>query len=72
VNKAAVVRHLCDANRVVAFAGDGYPDFDASLLVDDSRRFARSDLAETCRARHVPFQEFDDWAEVVESLLDLA
>lgn len=64
VDKAAVVRHFRDSGHVVAFAGDGFPDVDASRLVPEKLRFARGDLAAVLRADGQPFQPYQSWSEV--------
>lgn len=68
IDKSAVVRRYLEANRPVAFAGDGYPDLAAARLVPEDRRFAREDLAEACRNEGLRFRPFDRWDEVAEAL----
>ena len=64
IDKAAVVRDARDAGRMVAFAGDGFPDLPAALLVPDPLRFAHGDLAIALAAQNVPFRPFTPWADV--------
>lgn len=68
VDKAAVVRIFQRETDTVAFAGDGFPDFDAACLVPEKYRFARSDLAAACRKKSVPFRPFEQWTEVTGAL----
>jgi 2-hydroxy-3-keto-5-methylthiopentenyl-1-phosphate phosphatase len=70
IDKAAVVR---DAQRrcvEVAFAGDGRPDLEPSLLVLPERRFARGWLADALQKRGERFHHFEDWAELARTLLN--
>ena len=69
IDKAAVVRESQKAGRVVAFAGDGFPDADAARLVPAERRFARGDLAKTLSASGLAFRPFDRWGEVAAGVL---
>ncbi len=69
IDKTAVVRSFAQEGRTVAFAGDGFPDFDAASLVEPERRFARRDLVTACRKNNVPFRPFDEWPEVAEALI---
>ncbi len=69
VNKAAVVQSFLDEGRQVAFAGDGYPDLEAALLVADSLRFARRDLAKALTELGKTFRPFERWAEVARGVL---
>lgn len=68
IDKAAVVRVFQQETQTVAFAGDGFPDFDAARLVPAKYRFARSDLASACRKESVPFRPFERWTEVTAAL----
>lgn len=72
VDKEAVVRAQLTYGCPVAFAGDGKPDFPASLVVPASLRFARSDLAEKLRAHGETYRPFQDWTEVADALLALS
>ncbi|MDK2972686.1 MAG: hypothetical protein PWP23_2441 [Candidatus Sumerlaeota bacterium] len=69
ISKAAVVRHALAHHDVVAFAGDGRPDYEAALLVPPARRFARGWLAEKLTADGIAFQRFETWPEVADALL---
>lgn len=69
VDKAGIVRFHLERGSRVAYAGDGYTDAEAALLVPDSLRFARADLAETLEARGAPFRPFTVWSEVADALL---
>jgi 2-hydroxy-3-keto-5-methylthiopentenyl-1-phosphate phosphatase len=69
VDKAAVTDSFQQQGCAVAFAGDGFPDFNAARLVPAKWRFARSDLATACRNEGIAFQAFDDWIEVADTLI---
>ncbi len=68
VDKAGVVRHALDEGRRVAFAGDGFPDREAALLVPEDLRFARGDLATALSQTDRGFIAYDRWAEVARAL----
>lgn len=70
VDKAGIVRFYLDQGRTVAYAGDGYTDADAAMLVSEQRRFARSDLAETLTEKGLSFRPFEVWSQVVECLIN--
>jgi len=72
VDKALVVRHHLDQGRIVAFAGDGFPDEEAALLVPGSLRFARNDLADVLKQKGETFQSFDNWSQIARQLLSVA
>ena len=69
IDKAQVVRRHLESGLTVAFAGDGFPDEEAAMLVPGDLRFARGDLAEALRQKGEPFQPFDAWPEVAERIL---
>lgn len=69
VDKAQVVRHHLGQGCTVAFAGDGFPDEEAALLVPAALRFARSDLADVLMQKGEPFQRFDTWSQIAQDLL---
>jgi len=69
IDKSAVVRNALGRYDQVAFAGDGPPDVEPSLLVRPSFRFARGYLADELRRRREPFREFSCWSEIVRSLV---
>lgn len=71
VDKAGVVQSGLDEGRRVAFAGDGFPDFEAARLVDDSLRFARADLAKALTDEGLSFRPFSCWSEVAQALCEL-
>ena len=64
VDKARIVRHHLQQGRTVAFAGDGFPDEEAALLVPGSLRFARNDLVNVLGQKGEPFRAFDTWSEI--------
>jgi len=69
IDKEAVVREMVAKHRIVAFAGDGRPDEPAAMLVPPEHRFARGWLAETLRAKEIPFRPFEYWSEIGDMLL---
>jgi 2-hydroxy-3-keto-5-methylthiopentenyl-1-phosphate phosphatase len=68
VNKQAIVRDALRRAEIVAFAGDGRPDFEPSLLVPPERRFARGWLAEALGARGENFLPLKNWTTLREAL----
>jgi 2-hydroxy-3-keto-5-methylthiopentenyl-1-phosphate phosphatase len=72
IDKAAIVRKAIEAGRTVAFAGDGFPDLDAALLVPPERRFARGDLADSLRELGSAFHPFGKWSEIARALTPTA
>jgi 2-hydroxy-3-keto-5-methylthiopentenyl-1-phosphate phosphatase len=70
IDKAAIVQHALRSELPVAFAGDGYPDIDAALLVPANLRFARAALAESLQRQKLPFRPFQRWSEVAQALLE--
>jgi 2-hydroxy-3-keto-5-methylthiopentenyl-1-phosphate phosphatase len=69
VDKARVVRKHLDEGRVVAFAGDGFPDAESARLVPAALRFARGDLADLLARENLEFHPFDSWSAVARVLL---
>lgn len=69
VDKAAVVRHWQSKVPRVAFAGDGYADFEAARLVPAEDRFARADLAASLREAGLEYRPFTIWSEIADDLL---
>jgi 2,3-diketo-5-methylthio-1-phosphopentane phosphatase len=68
VDKAGIVRHALEEGRRVAFAGDGFPDREAALLVPADLRFARGDLAAVLAEEGRAFIPFSRWAEIARNL----
>lgn len=68
IDKAGVVRWVQNSGRVAAYAGDGFLDLEASLLVPPQYRFARGDLATALTQRGESFQAFERWKVVAETL----
>ena len=68
VDKAAVVRDALGRVQTVAFAGDGFADLPAALLVPAGRRFARGDLAGALRERGEGFRDFAAWSDIAAML----
>lgn len=69
IDKAGIVRYYIEHGKTVAYAGDGYTDVDAALLVPDPLRFARADLAETLEERGAFFRPFTVWSEIADTLI---
>ena len=69
VDKEGIVRFHLDRGARVAYAGDGYTDLAAALLVEPQLRFARADLAEALLSEKEPFRAFSRWSEVAQALL---
>ena len=63
------MRDYQEAGRLVAFAGDGFPDADAARLVPEGLRFARADLATALVAEGLAFRPFERWGEVAAGVL---
>lgn len=68
VDKAGVVRHALEEGRRVAFAGDGFPDQEAALLVSEDLRFARGDLAAVLAESGQGFVPYARWSDVARDL----
>ncbi len=67
INKKKVVSILREHYKIVCYAGDGYPDFEAAKLTD--RIFSTSRLSELCEEndiKHIPFRDFFDIKSQVE------
>ena len=69
IDKAKVVSMANAKVSIVAFAGDGYPDLPAALLVDPAFRFATGVLAEELDRRGEAYRRFERWADVAAALL---
>jgi 2,3-diketo-5-methylthio-1-phosphopentane phosphatase len=69
VNKLEITRDALRRCDCVAFAGDGRPDINPSLLVPEERRFARGWLADELTARKEGFVRFDSWTTIRDTLL---
>ncbi len=69
IDKAAVVRCNLATARLVAFAGDGFPDLDAAKLIPANLRYARGDLAVALTREGLPFHPFQRWSEIAQHLL---
>lgn len=68
IDKPAVVRDALGRAEVVAYAGDGFTDVPALLLVRPVLRFAKADAAATLAAAGEAFRPFDRWGEVADAL----
>lgn len=69
VDKAAIVRFYLNQGATVAFAGDGFADLPAAMLVAPELRFARADLETALQEQGLAGRPFSRWADVVEALL---
>ncbi len=69
ISKAAIVQHHLAMGSEVAFAGDGFPDEEAALLVPAERRFARGDLARVLSEAGQAFLRFHVWSEIAQALI---
>ena len=68
IDKAKVVSNAMSLAKTVAFAGDGYPDLPAALLVPSCYRFATGALADELERRGEAFRRFERWIEVAKTL----
>jgi 2,3-diketo-5-methylthio-1-phosphopentane phosphatase len=68
VDKVAIVQDALRRGDRVAFAGDGPPDLNPSLLVPAEMRFARGWLAEALEKKGEKFHAFKKWSDIVEIL----
>lgn len=68
VNKLEIVKDALRRSDLVAFAGDGRPDFEPSLLVPPERRFARGWLAGALTEKNEEFHPFEKWSQIPEHL----
>lgn len=68
IDKAALVRAKLVEGRVVAFAGDGFPDAPAAKLVPERLRFARADLATALDREGLEYRPFGRWGEMARLL----
>lgn len=69
VDKARIVRRLLDEGRIVAFAGDGFPDAESARLVPGDLRFARGDLADVLEREGLEFCQFNAWSDIALDLI---
>lgn len=69
VDKRMLIEDLQSRYVRVAFAGNGSPDYQASIAVPPELRFARGWLARRFDQESVPYQSFDIWSDVADSLL---
>jgi 2-hydroxy-3-keto-5-methylthiopentenyl-1-phosphate phosphatase len=69
VDKRLLVEDMRSRYARVAFAGNGSPDYQASLAVPPELRFARGWLARRFDQESVPYRPFEAWSEVADALL---
>jgi 2-hydroxy-3-keto-5-methylthiopentenyl-1-phosphate phosphatase len=72
IDKPSVMRDALRRGASVAFAGDGRPDLEPSLLAPPERRFARGWLADALRNQGQSFQPFECWSQIAPQLLAVA
>ena len=68
IDKPGVVRLALATHDVVAFAGDGPPDLEPSLLVRPELRFATGHLAGELERLGEGYHRFECWSEVARTL----
>jgi 2-hydroxy-3-keto-5-methylthiopentenyl-1-phosphate phosphatase len=69
IDKRMLVEDLQLRYDNVAFAGNGSPDYQASLAVPPELRFARGWLARRFDQQGLPYRPFEAWGEVADALL---
>ncbi len=69
VDKRLLIEDLQRRYKRVAFAGNGSPDYQASLAVAPELRFARGWLARRFDQECVSYRPFEAWSEVADALL---
>ena len=69
VDKRMLIEDLQSRYERVAFAGNGSPDYQASLAVPPELRFARGWLARRFDQQSVPYRPFEAWSEIADALL---
>ncbi len=69
ISKPGIVQHFLDRGARVAYAGDGFTDVPAALMVPPRLRFARADLAESLDRQNAPYRPFAVWSEVADALV---
>jgi len=65
-DKGAVIREAKTAGQTTVFIGDGLSDQGAAVEAD--LVFAKAGLARFCTAEGIPFEEFENFSQVLESL----
>jgi 2-hydroxy-3-keto-5-methylthiopentenyl-1-phosphate phosphatase len=68
IDKPAVVRDALSRYETVAFAGDGPPDVEPSLLVPADVRYARGFLAQELLRLGEAFRTYESWSAIVDEL----
>ena len=66
--KDDTVTHYHRLGRLVAYIGDGSPDFAAAEAADLAFTIRDSKLSKLCKMRRVPHRDIRDFAEVVQGL----
>ncbi len=69
INKRGVIQKALATHSIVAFAGDGPPDLEPALLINENLRFATGYLAGELTRRGEPFRPFERWSEVARALI---
>jgi 2,3-diketo-5-methylthio-1-phosphopentane phosphatase len=71
VHKAAIVHYYLQNAHQVAYAGDGWTDVDAAMLVPPHLRFAKADLKQALDERGEQARIFTHWSEVARTIVEL-
>ena len=69
ISKTGIVQHFLDQGARVAYAGDGFTDVPAALMVPPQLRFAKADLADSLTEQNAPFRPFSVWTDVAAALI---
>lgn len=69
IDKLAIVQSYIKKGATVAYAGDGFTDVQAALQVTPELRFARADLAAELQKQNAPYNSFEYWGEVADTLV---
>ncbi len=64
IDKVAIVNAALRSGAVVAYAGDGGPDWEPIQLVPPRLRFARGWLAGELKSQNIDFEEFANWDQI--------
>ncbi len=70
VSKKLVIQKALSKYKQVAFAGDGQPDYEPALLVEENLRFAKNALAQELEKNNKKFKSFQKWSEIAEELIN--
>ncbi len=70
IDKNAIMQNALATANIVAFAGDGPPDYPPALAIPANYRFATGWLAEKLTTENVPFNYFERWSEIADVLVN--